>query len=226
MFQSRFVVVTLVLGVAVALAIGVLTGPALSYMFDGNRAGRNFSIPSESMTPALQKGDRVTPRAFSVGRLRRGMVVVFAKGEEMWVFRVAGLPGDTVRMVAGKLVLNGKPVEFKPDGEGPTDEQGVPMRRFLEQFPGEPSPHRILDSGFGIQDDTDAFLVPQGRVFLLGDNRDDANDSRFGDSRMGPGMVAITDIYGEVDSISWSTGRWRIGRAIDDLGPDGALGGW
>jgi signal peptidase I len=212
----------------VGLPVVLLVGPAAAQWVAAPPTGRTFSIPSESMEPTLMVGDRIMPHIVTAAQLRRGMVIVFALGAEWRVARIAGLPGDTVQMREGHLVLNGKPVAQRADGDGPPGPDGRLTTRYVEQMPGEQGSHRVLDSGVRPQDETDAVTVPAGTVFLLGDNRDDASDSRFQRATeatgafgaTGAGFVPFGDIHGRVDFIAWSVGRWRIGRAIEDTGPD------
>jgi signal peptidase I len=158
---------------------------------------RLFNHPSESMAPTLNVGDRSVAYRSWGRNFAHGDVIVFRVRDQIWVKRIAALPGDTIQMRDGIVILNGKPVTQKPAGEGPSLPEG-PTRRFIEQFPGEQAPHQILDSGFSSADVTDLFVVPAGKVFVLGDNRDDSADSRFSDDRLGSGMVALDDIYGTI----------------------------
>jgi signal peptidase I len=160
-----------------------------------------YRISSESMEPTLKKGTRVATYAFDEAKdLQRGRMIVFRLGGEKRISRLVGLPGDTVQMVDGKVLLNGKLVAQHPAGEGPAmqiDPTFPPQttRMFREKFPDEAKSHRILDTGVMPADNTDVFHVPAGAVFALGDNRDDTADSRFPrESMMGAGYIPIGDI--------------------------------
>ena len=208
-----------------------------------------FNIPSGSMLPTLYIGDYLVvakwPYGYSrysftfgfpsfSGRIlshvpRRGDVVVFRHPteDEDLIKRVIGVPGDTVAMVDGRLILNGKPVSRKPlqPFEMPITDNSpcrvVPpappvqvehsgqsfcaYRASLETLPGGPS-YTILDQvDHGPGDDFAPVRVPEGHVFLMGDNRDDSLDSRFPSFQGGIGMVPLDHMIGRALVTFWST---------------------
>lgn len=135
-----------------------------------------FKIPSLSMFPTLKVGDHILVNKLSYG-LRaplvkdslflfdtpeRGDIVVFTRPDEPQttedessinlIKRVVGLPGETVELRGTQLFIDGKPLD-------------EPYVRYEE--------HGIPDGYFGPQ------RIPDGHVFLLGDNRDHSKDSRF-----------------------------------------------
>ena len=158
----------------------------------------------------------------------RGDVVVFkapAHFEEDWIKRVIGLPGDTVQMKAGQLWLNNVPVPkvriadaevvISPNTPGCYSAQFIAKRadgadvcrypRFTETLPGGTS-YEVLDMGPKDKDDTDPVIVPEGSVFLMGDNRDNSEDSRYpADPAGGIGLVPIDNVIGRATVMMWST---------------------
>ena len=180
-------------------------------------------VSSDSMIPALLPGDRLIVDRRAARRLpRRGDVVVFRYPGEpgrVYVKRVIGLPGETITYHADRLAIDGRPATYLPQpdyrfrsGEGPfgTSEANA----FIEGFAG--SGHRILERPEPLHAPGSVWHVPSGHVFLLGDNRDASNDSRF------LGAVATDDIEGRAYRVLWSRDeavgriRWsRTWQAVD-----------
>ena len=157
----------------------------------------------------------------------RGDVVVFrhpVNGAD-FIKRLVGLPGDTVQMKNGVLFLNGAEVPQTPDGifaetyerQGPMGQlprcENAPVgeggtcnkSRFTETLPGGRT-HSILNienDGFG--DNTDVFTVPAGHYFFVGDNRDNSQDSRYGQAVGGVGFVPADHLIGRADRIMFSS---------------------
>ncbi|WP_300975514.1 signal peptidase I [Sphingomonas sp. LHG3406-1] len=208
-----------------------------------------FYIPSESMMPALLKGDRlvvskypygwswVSPSFYlwpqQSGRIfgslpRQGdIVIVTPPGrKEDWIKRVVGLPGDTVEVRDGRLILNGIPVKRQvlPARLVPVDANapcGVEQfaGRLVQQGDGsfacllpivrETLPngatYDTVDLGQSQGDDFSPVRVPANHVFLMGDNRDRSADSRFGLEETGlGGAVPWENIGGRAEFITFS----------------------
>jgi signal peptidase I len=157
----------------------------------------------------------------------RGDVVIFKQpplNELDYIKRVIGLPGDMVQMKGGQLWLNGEPVvkqqladfeipaspntncvspQFAAKAAGGADVCRYP--HFRETLPGGRS-YEVLDFGLRPQDDTDAVIVPEGHLFLMGDNRDNSEDSRFpAEPGRGIGLVPMDNLVGRATVMMFST---------------------
>ena len=157
----------------------------------------------------------------------RGDVVVFrhpVNGTD-FIKRLIGLPGDTVQMREGILYLNGEVVPQTPAGtfeeiyekqgpmgqlprceNGPVGEGGIcTSSRYTETLPGGRM-HNVLNiDENGFADNTDVFTVPAGHYFFMGDNRDNSQDSRFGQAVGGVGFVPAEFLIGRADRIMFSS---------------------
>ena len=163
-----------------------------------------------------------------LGRLpeRGDVAVVKAPRDKVdYIKRVIGLPGDTVQMKDGALWLNGAPVTrvrvadieipVTPNSDcvSPIDAQfrtvnaaGVAVCRlptYRETMPGGRS-YLTMDLAETPQDNTEPMVVPEGHIFLMGDNRDNSEDSRFDPLIGGLGMLPIENLVGRAEFLTFS----------------------
>jgi signal peptidase I len=151
----------------------------------------------------------------SVGRIfgsspARGDVVVFkmpnresADYGEDFIKRVMGLPGDRIQMLNGQVYLNGKAVpKVRVADYVETDEFGMEnhVARYKEMLPGGKSYYVLDRIQNGQADNTPVFTVPPGHYFMMGDNRDNSNDSRAE-----VGYVPAENLVGKAEIIFFST---------------------
>lgn len=139
-----------------------------------------YRMPASSMAPTLDAGALVMVDRLAYVRapVARGDVVVFTPPHapgQVWAKRVIGLPGDLIAFHGDVLSINGLPVQY--DDLGPVV-PGSDIRRLTERLPGRT--HTVLEArdaaGPGGQGE---WTVPLGRYFVMGDNRDNSDDSRF-----------------------------------------------
>ncbi len=185
---------------------------------------RTFYVPSVAMSPTLMPDDRFVARMRAPEPLLRGQVVLHAMGENIFIKRVAGLPGDRIAVRGGRIVLNGVEIAQTPTRRqvaipqgGGMPHGGMTAREFEEQFPDEAHPHRVYDYGPELMlDDVPETVVPPGHVYLLGDNRDDSLDSRMSAADGGIGPVPIDSIQGYALFHLWQGGSQPAGTRLND----------
>jgi signal peptidase I len=198
-----------------------------------------YYIPSESMVPTLQVGDRLSAAKFAygygrfsppfdfslppsvTGRLlanspKRGDIVVFMhphSGERM-VKRVIGLPGDTIEMRRGRLIINGVEVErryIRTYSYRENRGRVVEVEEYTERLPDGPE-HFIIErtDGLGVRD-MGKVTIPAERYFMMGDNRDNSADSRFAEM----GLVPFDNLVGRADAILFTLYSCREEKGLE-----------
>jgi signal peptidase I len=212
-----------------------LAGIVLAVFIAKGAIAEPFYVPSGSMEPTLLIGDALlaskfpygygtaslpmqinlpeTSRVFE-GTPKRGDVVVFrwpGDTSQAWVKRVVGLPGDRIQMRQGQLFINDHPASLKQEGiaEAEDDNGNVEHAyRYTETLPNGVS-HAILKMrDNGRLDDTPEVTVPAGKLFVLGDNRDNSADSRVPVREGGVGLLPMDNLVGRADAV---VGSWDLG---------------
>jgi len=163
-------------GLAVALGLVLFLG---GFAW-GAVVYRPYTVPTSSMAPTINVGDRVLAQRVDGSEIRRGDVVVFK--DKTWVTnasvvkRVVAVGGDTVSCCTkGKLTVNGKQIDepYLPDGS-------------LAEITNFPT-----------------VTVPKGRLFLLGDERQGSLDSTAHLTDAASGTVARSAVTARVDAVAW-----------------------
>jgi len=158
-----------------------------------------FKIPSGSMEPTLLVGDHILVNKFiygikapfinktmiPIGDPKRGDIIVFIyplDRKKDFIKRVIGLPGDEIRIAHNRISINGKPYN---------------------------DPHAVYEDNGGENKNLGPFTVPEGSLFVMGDNRDHSYDSRYW------GFVPVESVKGKAVIIYWSWPHWkRFGHII------------
>lgn len=168
-----------------------------------------FKIPSGSMIQTLLIGDHILVNKFIYGvrnpltrelwipgaTPKRDDVVVFiypVDREKDFIKRVIGVEGDRVQVIEKKVYVNGELVP-EPNNVQHTDP-------------------RTLPAGVQPRDNTGPVVVPEGQIFVMGDNRDQSYDSRFW------GFVPLKDVKGKAFAIYWSWDSERLRPRLARIG--------
>ena len=145
--------------------------------------GRPFTVSGASMYPTLHNGDRMV--LSKVGDIHRFDVVILKAPDENveYIKRVIGMPGDTIEMKSGVLYINGKKV----------DQPFINTEALVKQT--------VFMDDFTLESLTGESKVPEGKYFVLGDNRGVSKDSRM------IGFIDRSAIEGKAVFTIWPFGR-------------------
>ena len=181
-----------------------------------------FQIPSESMMNTLLVGDYLLVNKLCYGgtgpgdhvmpyqKIARGDVIVFhypVDPQQHFVKRVIGLPGDKLRLVNKQVWINGKALQ-----EPYVRYLDPPNNMFRDNFPRLDIPAIGLEGKWWLEMrklvDDGQLIIPEGHYFVMGDNRDNSQDSRFW------GFVPRENIIGRPLVIYWSVEAWDRDRSL------------
>jgi len=197
-----------------AATIQSVAGTVVTAIFVVTFLVQAFTIPSESMEQTLLVGDYVLVDKFCYGdtlgwsslfpyrKIRRGDIIVFhypVDPAQDFVKRVVAVPGDRLRLINKRVYINGVAVE-----EPYTQYLTKVRNYYLDDFPQTDSAEFAVNAKWWKQMpklvENHQLIVPEGHYFVLGDNRDDSQDSRYW------GFVPRENIIGRPLLIYWSSG--------------------
>ncbi|MFD1361013.1 signal peptidase I [Lentibacillus salinarum] len=150
----------------------------------------SYVVNGESMEPTLYDGNllMVNKVVYNLTDVDRFDIIVFhADKQDDYVKRVIGLPGDNIVYADDQLYINGEPVQEK----------------FLEPF-RKISDSRPYTGDFTLEDVTGSGKVPEGNLFVMGDNRPDSLDSRE------IGFIGVGKLVGKVDIKYWPVSEVQL----------------
>ncbi|MFH8881056.1 signal peptidase I [Streptomyces californicus] len=202
--RSFWVELPLLVGIALVLALLIKT-----FLIQA------FSIPSDSMQNTLQRGDRVlvdklTPWFGS--EPERGEVVVFhdpggwledtatpePNAVQKFLSFIGLMPSSEEKdLIKRVIAVGGDTVECKENGPVKVNGKSLDEKAFI--FPGNTP---CNDKPFG------PITVPDGRIFVMGDHRQNSLDSRYHQELPGQGTVSTDEVVGRAVVVAWPVGRW------------------
>ncbi|MDX1811789.1 MAG: signal peptidase I [Gammaproteobacteria bacterium] len=193
-----------------------------------------FRIPSGSMIPTLKVGDFILVNKFAygirlpvtdtkvlgIGEPHRGDVAVFRYPKDPsvdYIKRVIGLPGDRISYRNKTLYINGKRISTSRVGPYTETKDGLPIpgaNRINEQLTPEIKHDILLESMKPTFNGE--WIVPEGHYFMMGDNRDNSNDSRYWGfvpeaNLVGKAFMIWMNLNIDDGGVEWS----RIGNSIE-----------
>jgi signal peptidase I len=176
-----------------------------------------YKVPTGSMQPTLKPGDFIfssrlsygvqlpfTDKKWDVSSPVRGDLIVFNYSNQpgvSYVKRVIGLPGDKIQIKDGRIILNDEPLQYEKLTENTGDNPNSDMFEIFQEKHQDTS-WRVIFQKQLENKDFGPIVVPPDEVFILGDNRDASDDSRYW------GTVPTSQIVGKVVLI-WLSLDWQ-----------------
>ena len=223
---------------------GLIGFVAIFYLVTNTLIFAGFHVPSESMLPTLKVGDQFyaakyaygysrfstsfVPLPFGEGRFpdvmpERGDIVVFRvpRTEEDYVKRVIGLPGDRIQVSGGRLYINDQMVPREKLRDYSYRDHGgsiVSVTEYQETLPNGRQHLIIEQRDDGGADNTPVYVVPEGHLFMMGDNRDNSQDSRYLNQ---VGYIPVERLLGRVSMVAFARQGCEAGEGLVCPG-----GGW
>ncbi|KZL27909.1 Signal peptidase I [Pseudovibrio sp. WM33] len=201
-------------------AMSVAYGAAM-FMAAPNLKIPYYAAPYTENAPGLIPGDTIFAEICDgpCSDLRRGDMIVFnipELGRRTYIRRIIGLPGDLIQIQNGIVVLNGTPLKTQrlPDDFKFTDffNEQLVRSQYEEAFPNGRK-HLILRQNLkGTIVHTNPYRVPEGRYFVMGDNRDNLTDREL---IRNVGSISAEHIFAKASFIYWSDDLSRIGTLIN-----------
>jgi signal peptidase I len=210
----------------VYLILIVISGLIWEAVPSGAAGYKSYSIPSRAMVPTILKGDRlmVNLKAYDNSDPQRGDIVVFKFPQDekiTFIKRVIAIPGDEISQKDTTITINGKPVSLKPASE---NERAL-LDRDVKTVFGEKavnialedlgSPHFVVYEKDHQHIGLKPVKMAPGEYFVMGDNRDNSNDSRFWGTVprkniLGKAAYLFLPLTEEEDAVRWD----RLGKAL------------
>lgn len=169
---------------------------------------KSYEIPTNSNEPTLKVGDKIVAdlKAFENSQPNYGDIVIFQKKDSVnpWVYRIVGLPNDRLEIQNNFLIINGK--RCKASFIKETRSEEFDLNEYEEELPNGHR-HKMYTSKKPIEDaekTVSETIIPVDSYYLIGDNRDNAMDSRY------IGVINKKEIIGKIVFGYWGQTNERI----------------
>lgn len=182
----------------------------INWFYDYNKiiGVESYKIPTTSNEPTILVGDKVIGdlNAFNTIEPNYGDIVIFQKKDSIypWIYRIVALPNDKLKIENNFLILNGK--KCKTSFVRETKSEELYVNEYEEELPNGHK-HKIFTfkKPFGESENTiNEIIIPENSYFLIGDNRDNAMDSRY------IGTIKREEIIAKVVFGYWGKSNDRI----------------
>lgn len=189
------------------IIIGIVT---TTWFYDYNSivGVKSYSIPTTSNEPTIKVGDKVVGdlNAFDETKPNYGDIVIFQKKDSLnpWIYRIVGLPNDKLKIENNFLVINGK--KCKTSFIKETKSEVFDVNEYEEELPNGLK-HKIYTFKKQFEENKNSITeinIPANSYFLIGDNRDNAMDSRY------IGVITKEEILAKVVFGYWGKTNDRI----------------
>lgn len=189
------------------IIIGIST---IAWFYDYNSVVgiKSYKIPTTSNEPTIKVGDKVIAdlKAFNSTKPNYGDIVIFQKKDSLnpWIYRIVGLPNDRIEIQNNFLIINGK--KCKTSFIKETKSEDFDVKEYEEELPNGHK-HKIYTFIKPFEDNENTehvFIIPKKSYYLMGDNRDNAMDSRY------IGVLKEEEIKGKVMFSYWGKTNDRI----------------
>ena len=183
---------------------------AILWFYDYNSilGVKSYKIPTTSNEPTIKVGDRIVGdlQAYNHMKPNYGDIIIFQKKDSLnpWIYRIVGLPNDKLEIQNNFLIINGKKCKATFIKETKSEEYAV--REYVEELPnGLVHKMYTFKKPFeGYTEKLREIIIPENNYFLMGDNRDNAMDSRY------IGVITKDEIIGKVVFGYWGETNDRI----------------
>jgi signal peptidase I len=162
-------------------------------------------VPTGAMANTILPGDHVVVRKRAIGDIKRGDVIIFTYADDQsthFISRVIGLPSETIQIRGRQVLINGKELPERKASARFTNNSYDSLEVLSSEGEGPYQAFYLASQADAPTEgpfaSVDPFRIPDGQYFVMGDNRDNSQDSRF------RGPILRQAVFGKATMIYWS----------------------